>query len=145
MIDHDFNVAYTTRFADVVIGAVRDPGKRAPVMITRDMLRTMRKGAVILDFAIDHGGCAETSHPTTFAHPTFIEEDIVHYCVPNVPGAVPRTSTHAFNNAAWSYIQHIVNQGPVSAFAQNDALRNGVVIRNGEITEPPFPGGRVGI
>jgi alanine dehydrogenase len=145
MIDHDFNVAHTTRFADVVIGAVRDPGKRSPVVITRDMLRTMRKGAVILDFAIDHGGCAETSRPTAFANPTFIEEDIVHYCVPNVPGAVPRTSTHAFNNAAWSYIQHIVSQGPVSAFAQNDALRNGVVIRNGEIMEPPFPGGRVGI
>ena len=138
MIDHDFNVAYTTRFADVVIGAVRDPGKRSPVVITREMLRMMRRGAVIMDFAIDHGGCSETSRPTTFDNPTYVEEDVVHYCVPNVPGGVPRTSTHAFNNAAWSYIQHITNMGPVSAFAQNDALRNGVAIRNGEIIEPQF-------
>jgi len=138
MIDHDFNVAHTTRFADVVIGAVRDPGKRAPVVITREMLRTMRKGSVIMDFAIDHGGCAETSSPTCFDSPTFIEEDVVHYCVPNVPGGVPRTSTHAFNNAAWAYIQHITNMGPVSAFAQNEALRNGIAMRNGELVEPQF-------
>ncbi len=133
MIDHDFNVAYTTRFADVVIGAVRNPGKRAPVVITREMLRTMRKGSVIIDFAIDHGGCAETSRPTTFDNPTYIEEDVVHYCVPNVPGAVPRTSTHAFNNAAWSYIRHVAEMGPVTAFAQSDALRAGAVIRSGDI------------
>lgn len=135
MIDHDFNVAYVTRFADVVIGAVRTPGKRAPVIITREMLRTMRKGSVIIDFAIDHGGCAETSRPTTFADPTYVEEDIIHYCVPNVPGAVPRTSTHAFNNAAWSYIRHLAEMGLASAIAQNEALRGGVVMRNGEIID----------
>ncbi|MDF1512941.1 MAG: alanine dehydrogenase [Anaerolineae bacterium] len=139
MIDHDFNVAYTARFADVVIGAVRNPGKRAPVLITREMLRTMRKGSVILDFAIDHGGCAETSRPTTFTNPTYIEEGIVHYCVPNVPGAVPRTSTHAFNNAAWSYIQHISAMGTVSAVAQNDALHRGMVMRNGEVITDTSP------
>jgi alanine dehydrogenase len=138
MIDHDFNVAYVTRFADVVVGAVRNPGKRAPVVITREMLRTMRKGAVIIDFAIDHGGCAETSRPTTFDCPTFIEEDVVHYCVTNVPGAVPRTSTHAFNNAAWSYIRHVAAMGPASALAQNEALRRGLAIRSGEIIEEPF-------
>jgi alanine dehydrogenase len=135
MIDHDFNVAYVSRFADVIIGAVRNPGKRAPVIITREMLRTMRKGAVIIDFAIDHGGCAETSRPTTFDNPTYVEEDVVHYCVPNVPGAVPRTSTHAFNNAAWSYIRHVARMGLASAVAQNDALRQGLVMRNGEIIE----------
>jgi alanine dehydrogenase len=135
MIDHDFNVAYTVRFADVVIGAVRNPGKRAPVIITREMLRTMRKGSVIIDFAIDHGGCAETSRPTTMDDPTYVEEDVVHFCVPNVPGAVPRTSTHALNNAAWGYIRHISEMGPATALAQNDALRQGVVIRNGEIVE----------
>ncbi len=139
MIDHDFNVAYTVRFADVIIGAVRNPGKRAPVVITREMLRTMRKGSVIVDFAIDHGGCAETSRPTTFDNPTYIEEDIVHYCVPNVPGAVPRTSTHAFNNAAWSYIQHIASMGTASATAQNEALRRGMVMRNGEIITETSP------
>jgi alanine dehydrogenase len=93
----------------------------------------MRKGSLIIDFAIDHGGCAETSRPTTFDDPTFVEEDVVHYCVPNVPGAVPRTSTHAFNNAALSYIRHVAKMGPASAVAQNDALRSGMVIRNGEI------------
>jgi len=135
MIDHDFNVAYVTRFADVVIGAVRNPGKRAPVIITREMLRTMRKGSVIIDFSIDHGGCAETSHPTTVDNPTYIEENVVHYCVPNVPGSVPRTSTHAFNNAAWSYIRHLAAMGVASAIAQNEALRRGMVMRNGEIIE----------
>jgi len=135
MIDHDFNVAHVSRFADVVIGAVRNPGKRAPVIITREVLRSMRKGSVIIDFAIDHGGCAETSRPTTFADPTFIEEDILHYCVPNVPGSVPRTSTHAFNNAAWSYIRHVAAMGIASAIAQNEALRSGVVMRNGEIID----------
>jgi len=139
MIDHDFNVAYTVRFADVIIGAVRNPGKRAPVIITREMLRTMRKGSVIVDFAIDHGGCAETSRPTTFDNPSYIEEDIVHYCVPNVPGAVPRTSTHAFNNAAWSYIQHMTTMGMASAVAQNEALRRGMVMRNGEIITESSP------
>lgn len=135
MIDHDFNVAYVTRFADVVIGAVRNPGKRAPVIITREMLRTMRKGSVIIDFAIDHGGCAETSRPTTFDSPTYVEGDVVHFCVPNVPGAVPRTSTHAFNNAAWSYIRHLAAMGSASAIAQNEALRRGMVMRSGEIIE----------
>jgi alanine dehydrogenase len=134
MIDHDFNVASTARFADVIIGAVRNPGKRAPVVITREMLRSMRKGSVIVDFAIDHGGCAETSRPTTFDDPIYVEEDVIHYCVPNVPGAVPRTSTHAFNNAAWSYIQHIAAMGTASAVAQNEALRRGMVMRNGEIS-----------
>ncbi len=135
MIDQHFNVAYVTRFADVVIGAVRNPGKRAPVIITREMLRMMRKGSVIIDFAIDHGGCAETSRPTTFDNPTYVEEDVVHYCVPNVPGAVPRTSTHAFNNAAGSYIRHVAAMGVASAIAQNDALRRGIVLRNGEIVD----------
>ena len=135
MISHDFNIAYLTRFADVVIGAVRVPGKRAPTLITRQMLRTMRRGSVLLDFSIDHGGCAETSRPTTFEEPTYVEEDVVHYCVPNVPGAVPRTSTHAFNNAAWPYIQKVVEAGPATAFAQEPALENAVVLRNGDVVD----------
>ena len=135
MISHDFNIAYLTRFADVVIGAVRVPGKRAPKLITRQMLRTMRRGSVLLDFSIDHGGCVETSRPTTFEHPTYVEEDVVHYCVPNVPGAVPRTSTHAFNNAAWPYIQKVVEAGPATAFAQEPALENAVVLRNGDVID----------
>ncbi len=135
MVSHDFNIDRTVRFADVVIGAVRVPGKRPPILITRQMLRSMRKGSVILDFSIDHGGCVETSHPTTLESPTFIEEDIVHYCVPNVPGAVPRTSTHAFNNAAWPYIRALVEQGPVTAIAQDEALKRATVIRHGDILD----------
>ncbi len=135
MISHDFNVAYTTRFADVVICAVRDPGKRAPVLITREMVRTMRRGSIIMDFSIDHGGCSETSRPTNFENPTYVEDDVVHYCVPNVPGTVPRTSTHAFNNAAWPFIRQLTDMGGASAIAQNQALRQGVVIRNGELVD----------
>jgi len=135
MISHDFNIAFVTRFADVVIGAVRVPGERAPQLITRQMLRTMRPGAVILDFSIDHGGCVETSHPTTLDAPTFIEEDVVHYCVPNVPGAVPRTSTHAFNNAAWPFIRALVELGPATAFARVQELKHAVVIRNGDVVD----------
>lgn len=133
MISHDFNIAYLTRFADVVIGAVRVPGERPPTLITRQLLRTMRRGAVLIDFSVDHGGCAETSRPTTFENPTYIEEDIVHYCVDNVPGAVPRTSTHAFNNAAWPYIQSLLELGPATAFAQEPGLANAVVLRNGDV------------
>ncbi len=135
MISHDFNIAYLTRFADVVIGAVRVPGEHPPTLITRQLLRTMRRGAVFMDFSIDHGGCAETSRPTTLENPTYIEEDIVHYCVPNVPGAVPRTSTHAFNNAVWPYIQTLVEIGPATAFAQEPALKGAVVLRNGDIVD----------
>ena len=135
MISHDFNISHVIRFADVVIGAVRVPGERAPQLVTRQMLRTMRRGAVIIDFSIDHGGCFETSRPTTFESPSYIEEDIVHYCVPNVPGSVPRTSTHAFNNAAWPYIQMLVGAGPATAFAQEPALRKAVVLRNGDVVD----------
>ncbi|MBN1919911.1 MAG: alanine dehydrogenase [Anaerolineae bacterium] len=135
MISHDFNIAHVVRFADVVVGAVRSPGERAPQLINRQMLRTMRRGAVILDFSIDHGGCVETSHPTTLDAPTFIEEDVVHYCVPNVPGAVPRTSTHAFNNAAWPFIQALVESGPATAFAHVQELKRAVIIRNGDIVD----------
>jgi len=135
MISHDFNIAHLVRFADVLIGAVRVPGERPPVLITRDMLPTMRPGAVILDFAIDHGGCVETSRPTTLESPSFVEEGIVHYCVPNVPGAVPRTSTHAFNNAAWPFVQTVVKAGPATAFAQEAALKNAVVLRHGTVVD----------
>ncbi|MBN1487032.1 MAG: alanine dehydrogenase [Anaerolineae bacterium] len=136
MISHDFNIAYTVRFADVVICAARIPGKRAPMLITRELLRTMRRGSVLLDFAIDHGGSAETSHPTTLEDPTYVEEDVLHYCVPNVPGAVPRTSTHAFNNAAWPYIQLLASYGIATAIAQEPALEHAVVLRNGDVLDP---------
>ncbi len=140
MISHDFNIAALIRFADVIIGAVRVPGERPPTLITRDMLRTMRRGTAIIDFSIDHGGCVETSRPTTLEDPFYVEEDVVHYCVPNVPGAVPRTSTHAFNNAAWPYIQALVKSGPATAFAQEAALKNAVVLRHGTVVDEKLRG-----
>ncbi len=136
MVSHAFNIAYTTRFADVVIGAARVPGERAPRLLTREMLRTMRRNAAFIDFSIDHGGCAETSRPTTLQEPLYVEEDVLHYCVPNVPGAVPRTSTQAISNAAWPYIEAAVSLGVDAAIAQNPALEQGVVIRDGAVTNP---------
>ncbi len=136
MVSHEFNIAYTTRFADVVVGAVREPGERTPVLLTREMLRMMRRRAAFIDFSVDHGGCAETSRATTLENPTYIEEDIIHYCVPNVPGAVPRTSSQAFNNAAWPYIEKMVELGSATGFAQSEAMRNGVVLRNGDPVNP---------
>ncbi len=106
------------------------------MIITREMLRTMRKGSVIVDFAIDHGGCAESSRPTTL-DPSYIEDDVVHYCVPTCPVRYPAPRRTAFNNAAWGYIRHVAAMGVASAVAQNEALRRGLVLRNGELIEEP--------
>lgn len=135
MVSHDYTIANTVRFADVVIGAARTPGQRPPLLITRAMLRTMRVNAVLIDFTIDHGGCAETSCPTTLENPTYVEEDIIHYCVPNVPGSVPRTSTAAFLNAAIPYFTAVANLGPATACAQRPELQRAVILRSGEILD----------
>jgi len=135
MVSHDYNIMNTVRFADVVIGAARTPGQRPPLLITRTMLRNMRVNAVLIDFTIDHGGCAETSRPTTLENPTYVEEDIIHYCVPNVPGAVPRTSTVAFLNAAMPYFMAVANQGPKAAFASLPELQRAIIIQNGAILD----------
>jgi alanine dehydrogenase len=135
MLCHDYNIANTIRFADVVIGAVRVPGERPPILLSREMLRTMRVGAVLIDFTIDHGGCAATSRPTTLKEPTYIEEDIVHYCVPNVPGSVPRTSTLSITNAILPYVQAVVDSGPATAFARIPGLKQGVALRHGEVLD----------
>jgi alanine dehydrogenase len=103
------------------------------VLVTREMVRSMKKGAVILDFSIDQGGCVETSRPTTLRDPVFIEEGVVHFCVPNAPGVLPRTSTHAFNNAAWPYIRHIADVGLDQAIADMPALARGLALREGKI------------
>jgi len=133
MVAYPFNIARTARFVEVLIGAVLVPGARAPIVVTREMVRSMKPGAVILDFSIDQGGCIETSRPTTLRDPIFVEEDIVHFCVPNIPGAVPRTATHAFNNAIWPYVRHIAEVGLEQAREDMPPLNRGIVIRNGEI------------
>ena len=122
--------------ADLVIGAVLLPGARAPRLVTRQMVKVMRPGTVIVDVAIDQGGCAETSRPTTHADPTYVVDDVVHYCVANMPGAVPRTSTQALNNATLPYVLKLADQGIVNAIAADKGLQDGLSVRHGQITEP---------
>jgi alanine dehydrogenase len=136
MVSHTFNIAKVVRFADILIGAVLVPGERTPILVTREMVRSMRPRSVILDISIDQGGCVETSRPTTHASPTYVEEGILHYCVPNISGVLARTATHAFNNAAWTHIQNIVRLGLDQAQKEDPALARGVATRDGEIIHP---------
>jgi alanine dehydrogenase len=133
MVSYPFNIARVARFVEVLVGAILVPGARAPICVTRKMVRSMKRGAVILDFSIDQGGCVETSRPTTLRDPVYVEEDVVHFCVPNVPGAVPRTATHAFNNAIWPYIRRIAEVGLDEAAAESPVLTRGIVIKDGEV------------
>jgi alanine dehydrogenase len=120
--------------ADVIIGAVLIPGARAPKLITRGMLKSMKDGAVFCDVAIDQGGCAETSKPTTHTDPVYVVEDVIHYCVANMPGAVPITSTKALTNATLPYVEAIAGQGLSEAVARDPALAKGVNVLEGKIT-----------
>ena len=119
--------------ADVVIGAVLIPGARAPKLVTREMLRYMKQGAVIVDVAIDQGGCVETSRPTTHSEPVYTVDGIIHYCVANMPGGVPITSTKALTNATLPYVEAIADQGLVRAVARDPALSRGVNVLEGKI------------
>ncbi len=133
MVAYPFNIARVARFVEVLVTAVLVPGARAPVLVTREMVRSMKRGAVILDFSIDQGGCVETSRLTTLRDPVFVAEGVVHFCVPNVPGILPRTSTHAFNNAAWPYIRRISEVGLDQAVEEMSGLARGIGTRGGEI------------
>ncbi|RLB13557.1 MAG: alanine dehydrogenase, partial [Deltaproteobacteria bacterium] len=120
----------------LVICSVLIPGAKAPKLITRDIVRRMMPGAAIVDISIDQGGCCETSRPTTHEDPTFIEEGVVHYCVANMPGAVPRTSTIALTNVTLAYGLAIADKGLEKAMGQDPALRKGLNIMNGEVCHP---------
>src|SRR5216684_1722332 len=120
--------------ADVVIGAVLVPGARAPKLVTREMLGVMKKGAVIVDVAIDQGGCVETAHPTTHSNPVYEVDGITHYCVANMPGGVPITSTKALTNATLPYVESIAERGLVRAVSRDPALARGVNVLDGRIT-----------
>jgi alanine dehydrogenase len=122
--------------AHLVIGAVLVPGARAPRLVTREMLKRMKPGAVLVDVAIDQGGCFETSRPTTHADPTYVVDGIVHYCVANMPGGVPRTSTFALNNATLPYILQLADRGWKAALAADPHLRNGLNVCEGRVTYP---------
>tara|TARA_R110002126_G_scaffold9595_4_gene43193 strand:+ start:137 stop:1273 length:1137 start_codon:yes stop_codon:yes gene_type:complete len=147
-LDDIFNGAIHTRFstidsleeevfeADVVVGAVLIPGAAAPKLVTREMLSGMKKNAVIVDVAIDQGGCFETSKATTHSEPTYVVDGIVHYCVANMPGAVPITSAHALNNATLYYGLQLADKG-LAAIAEDKHLRNGLNVHGGKITNQP--------
>ncbi len=125
------------READVVIGAVLVPGALAPRLVTREMLSWMKPSSVIVDVAIDQGGCFETSHPTTHADPVFEVDGVLHYCVANMPGAVPITATRALTNATMPYIRSLAEMGIDAALAADPGLGLGLNVRNGEITYEP--------
>ena len=122
--------------ADLVIGAVLVPGAAAPKLVTRDMVRRMRPGSVLVDIAIDQGGCFETSRPTTHAEPTYVEEGVVHYCVTNMPGAVPRTSTYALTNATLPFVMALADKGVLVAMRDDPHLLAGLNIHAGQVTHP---------
>jgi alanine dehydrogenase len=130
------NILSSIAQADLVIGAVLIPGAKAPRLVRRDDLKRMPKRAVIIDVAIDQGGCIETSRPTTHSKPTYIEEDVVHYCVTNMPGAVGRTSTYALTNVTLPYVLQLAKLGFAPALNQNPALAYGVNIHQGKVTNP---------
>jgi len=127
------NMERACSYADVLVGAVLVPGQRAPVVVTREMVHRMKPRALIMDISIDQGGCVETSHPTTHERPTFIEEGIIHYCVPNMPGVIARTSTYAFVNAAMPYIMDIANKGVDKAIQDDPALERAANTYRGEL------------
>jgi len=119
---------------DLLIGAVLVPGAKAPRLITRDMLRRMRPGSVLVDIAIDQGGCAETSRATTHQHPVYVDEGVIHYCVANMPGAYARTATQALTNVTYRYIELLADLGLVEACEKQPALVGGINVMNGKVT-----------
>ena len=122
--------------ADLVIGAVLVPGAAAPKLVTRDMIKRMRRGSVVVDISIDQGGCFETSKATTHDNPTYVVDGVVHYCVANMPGGVARTSTFALNNATLPFVLALADKGPKAALAADRHLLNGLNVHKGRITHP---------
>ncbi len=127
------NIERVVSYVDVLVGAVRVSGARAPILVTREMVQTMKPRSVIIDLSIDEGGCVETSRPTSHDQSVYLEEGILHYCVPNMPGVTARTSTHAFFNVAMPYILEIANKGTEAAIATNPALALAVNTRAGQM------------
>ncbi|HAY33725.1 MAG TPA: alanine dehydrogenase [Ignavibacteria bacterium] len=134
MMSNPFNIREAIKTADLVIGAVLIAGAKAPKLITKNMLKLMRPGSVVVDVSVDQGGCIETCRPTTHANPTYVVNDVLHYCVANMPGAVPFTSTIALTNATLPYAVELANKGWHKACTENPELKLGLNIINGEIT-----------
>jgi alanine dehydrogenase len=123
--------------SDVVIGAVLVTGAKAPKLVTREMVKSMRDGSVVVDVAIDQGGCIETARPTTHSEPTYVEEGVIHYCVANIPGAVARTSTLALTSVTLPYLVTIADRGIEVAASSDLALAKGLSILNGNLVSEP--------
>ena len=134
LMSSSLQIAASVEEADLVIGAVLIPGAVAPKLVTREMISTMKEGTVVVDVAIDQGGCFETSHATTHADPVYVVDGVTHYCVANMPGAVPITSTKALTNATLPYVEEIANKGLRAAVAHDPALAKGVNVIEGKVT-----------
>lgn len=134
MMSSPYNIREAIKEADLVIGAVLIAGAKAPKLITKDMLKLMKPGAVVVDVSVDQGGCIETCHPTTHENPTYVVNGVVHYCVANMPGAVPFTSTIALTNATLPYAVEIANKGAINAIKSNPEIKLGLNMINGIIT-----------
>jgi alanine dehydrogenase len=136
MVAYESNIRRVMSYADVLVGAIHVPGVKSPVVVTRDMMRTMKPRSVALDIAIDQGGCFETSRPTTHRDPTFVAEDVIHYCVPNMTSVVARSASQMLNNAAWPFVAAVADHGLESAMASHPALRRGVATHQGHVVNP---------
>lgn len=136
MLANEYNLQRAVEFADVLVGCVLIPGQRAPVLISRALVRRMRPGAVILDFSIDQGGCVATSRPTTLRDQTYVEEGIIHFCVPNFTAAVARTTSYAINNAAVPYLLGIGQHGLLGPHEHARELANGINLYRGQLAHP---------
>ena len=132
-ISNRMTIAEEIAYADLVIGSVLIPGAQAPKLVSRQMLKRMRPGSAVVDISVDQGGCFETTRPTTHENPTYIEEGIVHYCVANIPGAYPRTSTLALTNATFPYVIQLANKRYEKALKENEALRKGLNLIDGKV------------
>jgi len=129
------NIRKTVKKTDILIGTVLIPNAKAPRIVSREMVRSMKSGSVIVDVSIDQGGCIETSKPTTHEDPTYLDEGIIHYCVTNMPGAYPRTSTEALSEALFPYLMHLISdEDIVKVLKKNPPIRRGVNLFRGNIT-----------
>ncbi len=136
LASNSLTIGYSIRKADLLVGAVLIPGASAPKLVTRQMISRMKRGAVVVDVAVDQGGCMETTHPTTHSDPTFQVDGVLHYCVANMPGAVPRTSTFALTNATLPYLLRLVQKGLAGAVHSDPGFADGVNVFQGNVTHP---------
>ena len=133
LISYPFNIEKACSFVNILVGAILVPGAPSPVIVTREMVQLMHSRSIIIDCSIDQGGCMETSRPTNHSNPTYLEEDVIHYCVPNMTGVLGRTATHAMSNATWPFLSQIAEIGIEKSLQQNSALNNGVYTHQGKV------------